>query len=194
MEEKTEAKTTREAVTQSWLDVAPRYLEFLVRSIGRSSNAYLRGLTSRGQVSPQLTALLLGGLALSQVLVWAFPSAALEADTGNAVTLVRRIDFDALPAVLTFVVTLFAAPLHAGLQLVAASEREAEDTINGAIAWLAVLLPATTALVLLIAHGLPESIFLPLAVGLGLYAPVHLWRCLRAMTPPDAAHRESPAA
>jgi len=185
MGEKEEEETPLEQSTRTWLDAAPRYLEFYVRSLWKPADA-LTGLATPGRVSAQLTTMLLAGLALSHLLVWTFHTDALEEDTGNVVSFVRRLDMQTLPAVVTFATALLAMPLHGLAELKESSARSAEDTVNAAVAWLSVALPTATAFVLAIAHGLPGWAYIVLAIFFAFFGKRRLGQCLEALTPGPA--------
>lgn len=184
MSEDPRARTPEERARQTWLDVAPRFVEFYFGSIWSPSKRALP-LAEPRRVSPQLTTLFLGGLALAQVIVWTLGSSALAEDTGNVATLVRRLDPETLPAKALMFVTFAAVPLHAILLRSAASEPE--DTVNALLAWAAAAIPTVTLFTVLSAGTWCPELFVYGMVVVGPWALIHFGRCLHAFARPRPA-------
>jgi hypothetical protein len=173
-----ESPSVEDRTTKTWLDVAPEYVEFLGSSI-RSPAEAVAPLAEGGRVSSRLSALMLGGLALCYVLAWTFPAEALETDTGNVMTFLRRVDPERLPAIAVFLVVCGAWPLHL---LLGAKGTRVQDTANAALATLAVVLPLGTLIVLAVAHWGASPVLLGSMAVLGAFSVVQFIRCRAALT------------
>ncbi len=85
-----------EKTVKTWLDIAPAYIDFLLKFIRNPSRAFAR-VSGSSEISSDLTSVLLGGVALSYLLVIAGGSPELKNDPGSIATFLRTTDYQLLP-------------------------------------------------------------------------------------------------
>jgi len=143
-------------VVNSWLDIAPEYLNFLLRFLWNPRHAFA-SVSGTSKVSSDLTSILLGGVAFSYLIVVAAASPELKADPSKIAKLLRHLDYRLLP-VLTMIATVAIAVVSHLLgrlfSIVSRLSRRApsgrwdpklgggvEDSVNAALGFAAVYIP-----------------------------------------------------
>jgi hypothetical protein len=131
-----------EKAVNSWLDIAPAYLNFALKFF-RSPRVAFAGVARTSQVSSDMTSILLGGVALSYLIV-ALAGAPLRDDPGAVVGLFRRLDYHLLPVVALFGVLTLAVGCHIVGRYVMRLQKlggTVEDSVNAALGFSAVYVP-----------------------------------------------------
>jgi hypothetical protein len=143
-----------EARIKTWLDIAPAYLDFAIKFLRHPPDAFA-SIELEGRVSSDLTGILLGGVALSYVLVLAIGPAELAQDRGTVAELVRALaarDGFLLPAVavLATLATGVVAHLTGKLSSILPGRRRVglagsmEDSVNATLGFAGVYVPLVT--------------------------------------------------
>ena len=141
-----------EKAVNSWLDIAPAYLNFLLKFF-RSPREAFAGVARTAKVSSDMTAILLNGVALSYLLVALAGSPQLKNDPGAVAGLLRKMDYHLLPVVALLGALILAVLCHVLAKLFLGSEEggarwwdpklggTVEDSVNAALGFSAVYLP-----------------------------------------------------
>jgi hypothetical protein len=168
----------------TWLDIAPEYLDFSIKFIRFQPDAFEK-LIKPGKVSSDLTSILMGGMALSYLLVLVAGSPELQSDPSEIAEWARRltaIDVLLLPVVGLLGVFAVAVAGHiftkATLNIFSLGGRipvpfaklpgSAEDTVNAALGFASVFVPFCAA-VLCALSWLPSQL-----VPLGMWLVIAL--------------------
>ena len=77
---------------KSWLDIAPAYLNFAIRFLRWEHNAFAN-VAKAGEVSRDLTSILLGGVALSYLIALVAAPAQLEQDPSRVVQWLSKVEY-----------------------------------------------------------------------------------------------------
>jgi hypothetical protein len=147
---------------KSWLDIAPAYLNFVLKFVRDPRRAF-SSVAGTAQVSSDLTSILLGGVALSYLIVVLGGSRELEQDPGSIAGFVRGLDRQVLPllgVLATFVLAVVShlcGKLYATLSRVGSQKAPGkwdpklgggvEDSVNAALGFAAVYAPLTAAVI-----------------------------------------------
>lgn len=193
-------------VISSWLDIAPAYLNFAIRFLRRTRTAFAEHAKA-GKVSPDLTSILVGGIALSYLIAIVAAPPQLKQDRSSLVQWLGHLDYYLLPlmglfaALVLGVTTHLLGKLYAGFSR--AFDRTApgpwdprlggtlEDSVNAALGFAAVFLPVATA-ALCIAARLPQTTWISAATSILLVAFVVAYFPLSlASTHPDTGYRQA---
>jgi hypothetical protein len=88
-------------------------------------------------IPSDLVSIMIGGIALSYFIVLAIKSPALEADRGAVVTLLRKIDRNAMPfvALLTVVLVAVLGHLSEGRRKEYQNSRARSERLYGTLPW-----------------------------------------------------------
>jgi hypothetical protein len=147
---------------KSWLDIAPAYINFILKFVRDPRRAF-SSVAGSAQVSSDLTSILLGGVALSYLIVVLGGSRELEHDPGTVAAFLRGLDYQVLP-LLGVIVTLalgvvshLCGKLYAALWRLGRPERPGkwdpklgggvEDSVNAALGFAAAYVPLTAAVI-----------------------------------------------
>ena len=132
-----------EKAVNSWLDIAPAYLNFLLKFL-RSPREAFAGVARTAKVSSDMTSILLGGVALSYLIVALAGSPQLKDDPGVVAGWLRKMDYHLLPVVALLGALALAVVCHLvgryGLSLQRLGGT-VEDSVNAALGFSAVYLP-----------------------------------------------------
>ncbi|HKU76170.1 MAG TPA: hypothetical protein VJR02_19835 [Pyrinomonadaceae bacterium] len=164
---------------KSWLDIAPAYLNFAIRFLRWERTAFA-SVAKAGEVSRDLTSILLGGVALSYLIAFVAAPAQLEQDPSRLVQWLSKVEYHLLPLIGLFATLVLAIATHLLGKLFArfsAFSRSQsgrwdprlggtlEDSVNSALGFAAVFLPtATTALCIM--NWLPLRLWIPGVTGI----------------------------
>lgn len=145
---------------KTWLDIAPEYLNFMLRFLRNPRHAFA-GVSGTAKVSSDLTSILLGGVAFSYLIVMATASPDLKADPSKIVELLRQLDYRLLPVLTMMATVAIAVVSHllgkllsivSRLSWRASSNRwdpklggGVEDSVNAALGFAAVYIPLVAA-------------------------------------------------
>lgn len=187
-----------EKAINTWLDIAPEYMDFFIKYLRNPPNAFDK-MTGTGKVSSDHTSLLLGGVAVSYLIVLVFGSSKLQSDQGVVAQFLRDLDVQALPVIAIFVTFTAAILTHAAAKFyswffsrlpeLAKLGGSAEDSVNAALGFAAVFVPLMTGAVVIIVR-LPTNLALyvgvPLSLGTSMFACVYFPWSLSA-THPDTS-------
>jgi hypothetical protein len=190
---------------KSWLDIAPAYLNFTIRFLRWEHNAFAN-VAKAGEVSRDLTSILLGGIALSYLIALVAAPAQLEQDPSRLVQWLSKVEYHLLPLFGLFAALVLAIATHVLGKLFAQFSAlgnkkpgrwdprlggTLEDSVNAALGFAAVFLPtATTALCII--NWLPVRLWIPgvmgifLAVFIVAYFPFSL-----SSTHPDTVYSQA---
>ena len=194
---------TTEKEVKDWLDIAPAYLNFAIRFLRRTRTAF-ENSAKTGEVSRDLTSILLGGIALSYLIALVAAPARLEQDPSRLVQWLSKVEYHLLPLIGLFVALVLAITTHmlgklfaqlpTGVGRTKPSRWDPrlggtlEDSVNAALGFSAVFSPfATTALCVM--NWLPVLLWIPgvtgiiLAVFIIAYFPLSL-----SSTHPDTGY------
>lgn len=175
-----------EKVVKSWLDIAPAYLNFVLRFIWSPRQAFAH-VSGASTVSSDLTAILLGGIALSYLLVVAGAPPALQDDPSEVVRYLRQLDLQLLPFVGLLLTVAAAIVSHLFGKLFAVVSRSlqiespgkwepklggtVEDSVNAALGFASVYIPLFVAAICAMGWLVPTN----LGVGIiGILSPIFL--------------------
>ena len=166
----------------SWLDIAPAYLNFAIRFLRRTRTAFAK-CAKAGEVSTDLTSILLGGVALSYLIALVAAPARLKEDPSLLVQRLPTVEYHLLPLIGLFAALVLAIMTHLFgklfIQFSAAFDHRKpgrwdprlggtlEDSINAALGFAAVFLPTATT-VLCIMNWLPVRFWIPGVTGIVL--------------------------
>jgi hypothetical protein len=173
--------TVDEKSIKSWLDIAPHYIGFFLAFLKSPATA-LQNVKGASKISSDLVSIMIGGIALSYFIVLAIKSPALEADQGTVLTLLRKIDRNAMPFVALLTVVLVAVLGHLIAKGVARVIRiralgpsdftgpdlggTVEDSVNAALGFAAIFIPIAVGTIAFASFS--SNFWLPVACGLGL--------------------------
>jgi hypothetical protein len=132
-----------EKAVNSWLDIAPAYLNFLLKFF-RSPREAFAGVARTAKVSSDMTSILLGGVALSYLIVALAGSPQLKDDTGVVARWLRKMDYHLLPVVALLGALALAVVCHIVGRYGLSFQRlggTVEDSVNAALGFSAVYLP-----------------------------------------------------
>ena len=167
-----------EKEVKSWLDIAPAYLNFAIRFLRWERTAFAN-VAKAGEVSRDLTSILLGGVALSYLIAFVAAPAQLEQDPSRLVQWLSKVDYHLLPLLGLFATLVLSIATHLLGKLFARfsalSSKSGrsdprlggtlEDSLNAALGFAAVFLPtATTALCVM--NWLPLRPWIPGVTGI----------------------------
>ena len=170
-----------EKAIKTWLDIAPEYVDFLLKFVRRPPVAFENRFTY-GKISSDLTSILMGGIALSYVLILVAGSPQLQNDSSEMAKLMRGLaarDLLLLPAVAYLCILGFAIFCHVlgkAVTLVFSIDNTSqklfgnlsgsvEDSVNAALGFTSVYIPLFAA-VLCVATWLPLQIVSSVGVSL----------------------------
>jgi hypothetical protein len=166
---------------KSWLDIAPAYLNFAIRFLRWEHNAFAN-VAKAGEVSKDLTSILLGGVALSYLIALVAAPAQLKQDPSRLVQWLSKVEYHLLPlfglfaALVLAVATHLLGKLYAQLSALGYTKPTrwdprlggtTEDSINAALGFAAVFLPTATIAVCIISW-LPLRPWIPAVMGIFL--------------------------
>ena len=132
-----------ERAVNSWLDIAPAYLNFVLKFF-RSPREAFAGVARTSKVSSDMTAILLGGVALSYLIVALAGSPQLRDDPGTVAGWLRKMDYHLLPVVALLGALILAVLCHIVGRYGLSTRRlrgTVEDSVNAALGFSAVYLP-----------------------------------------------------
>ena len=168
-----------EKEVKSWLDIAPAYLNFAIRFLRWERTAFAN-VAKAGEVSRDLTSILLGGIALSYLIAVLAAPARLEQDPSRLVQWLPKVEYHLLPLFGLFATLVLAIATHLLGKLFARFSAlgrskpgrwdprlggTLEDSVNAALGFAAVFLPvATTAICIM--NWLPVRLWIPGVVGI----------------------------
>jgi hypothetical protein len=151
-----------ENAVNSWLDIAPAYLNFLFAFLRNPQQAFSQVAVHR-KVSSDLTSILLGGVALAYLIVLLTAPPELKQDQGVVANLLRGQDYHLLPVMGAFAAILLAVISHCGgkgfvfLSRLGEKGRvgpwdpklggSVEDSVNAALGFAAVFVPFTSGMI-----------------------------------------------
>ena len=101
-----------EKAIKSWLDIAPAYISFILKFIRDPRRAFAK-VKGSSEISPDLTSILLGGIALSYLIVIVGGPPDLKQDPGTIAKLLRDLDYQLLPVLGLFVIFACGVVGHA---------------------------------------------------------------------------------
>ena len=132
-----------EKAVSSWLDIAPAYLNFVLKFF-RSPRSAFAGVARTSKVSSDMTSILLGGVALSYLIVALAGSPQLKDDPGAVAGWLRKMDYHLLPVVALLGTLALAVLCHIVGRYWLSIRRlrgTVEDSVNAALGFSAVYLP-----------------------------------------------------
>jgi hypothetical protein len=166
----------------SWLDIAPAYLNFVISFLRRTRTAFAK-YAKAGEVSGDLTSILLGGIALSYLISIVAAPAQLKQDPSLLVQWLGTVEYHLLPLIGLFAALVLAITTHLlgklFARLLTAVDRATsgrwdprlggtlEDSVNAALGFAAVFLPTATA-ALCIINWLPPTQWIAGVTGIAL--------------------------
>ena len=100
-----------EKEVKSWLDIAPAYLNFAIRFLRWERTAFAN-VAKAGEVSRDLTSILLGGIALSYLIAVVAAPARLEQDPSRLVQWLPKVEYHLLPLFGLFATLVLAIATH----------------------------------------------------------------------------------
>jgi hypothetical protein len=172
---------------KSWLDIAPAYMNFMLKFVRDPRQAFSK-VAGSADVSSDLTSILLGGVALSYLIVVLGGSPGLKQDPGRVAGLLRGLDYQVLPILAVFVTLALAVMSHVSGKFYAALSRRGrtatagrwdpklagsiEDSVNAGLGFAAVYVPLAAA-VICVSSWLPTHSSMGASVG-GLLLAVFL--------------------
>jgi hypothetical protein len=171
-----------EKEVKGWLDIAPAYLNFAIRFLRRTRSAFEKSAKT-GEVSRDLTSILLGGIALSYLIALVAAPARLEQDPSRLVQWLSKVEYHLLPLIGLSVALVLAIATHMGGKLFAQLQTGVdrtkpsrweprlggtlEDSVNAALGFAAVFSPVVTT-AFCIMNWLPVRLWIPSVTGLAL--------------------------
>lgn len=145
-----------EKAVKSLLDIAPSYINFLLKFIRDPRKAFAK-VSGSAEVSSGLTSILLGGVAFAYLILIAGASPELREDPGNIASVLRKFDNQSPPILGVFlslvlgVVSHFSAKLYAALSRLGRTGSlgpweaklggSLEASVNAALGFAAVYVP-----------------------------------------------------
>ena len=100
-----------ERVVKTWLDIAPAYVNFLLKFLRNPREAFAK-VAGATEVSSDLTSILLGGIAFAYLIVAGTASPELRNDPGRVAGVLRQLDYRVLPAVVLIATLAIAVVTH----------------------------------------------------------------------------------
>jgi len=189
----------------SWLDIAPAYLNFAIRFLRRPSEAFGDAAHS-GTVSRDLTSILGGGVALSYLIAFAMAPAQLREDPSWLIRWLTGVDYYAMPllglvaAVMLGIAVHWLGTLYAALSRAFASKAPGpwdphlggrlEDSVNAALGFAAIFLPLASAVLSVAAWVRVTWFSALLGLLMGVFVFVYFSLALAA-THPDTGCRQA---
>ena len=190
----------------SWLDIAPAYLNFAIKFLRRTRTAFVE-YAKAGKVSPDLTSILVGGVALSYLIAIVAAPVQLKQDPSVIIQWLSDLEYYQLPFIGLFATLILAVATHllgkVYAKISTTFDRTApgpwdphlggaiEDSVNAALGFAAVFLPVITAALCIVAW-LPQNIWtmsisaIFLIGFISVYFPLSL-----ACTHPDTGFRQA---
>ena len=174
---------------KTWLDIAPEYIDFTIKFLRKPPAAFEK-LIKPGKVSSDLTSILMGGMALSYLLILVAGSPNLQSDTSEIAEWARRltaIDVLLLPVVGLLGVFSVAVVGHiftkATIYIFSLGGRispffaklpgSAEDTVNAALGFASVFVPFCAAMLCAFSWLPPQLV--PLGIGVSVVPVIFLF-------------------
>ncbi len=164
-----------EKEVKGWLDIAPAYLNFAIRFLRRTRTAFAN-CAKAGEVSRDLTSILLGGVALSYLIALVAAPAQLKQDPSLLVQWLGKVEHHLLPLIIISVALVLAIATHLLGKLFAQIQMGVdrtkpgrwdprlggtlEDSVNAALGFAAVFSPVVT-IVFCIMNWLPVRLWIP---------------------------------
>src|SRR5689334_18450744 len=100
-----------EKEVNGWLDIAPAYLNFAIRFLRRTRTAFANSAKA-GEVSRDLTSILLGGVALSYLIALVAAPAQLKQDSSLVIQWLGTVEHHLLPLIGISVALVLAIATH----------------------------------------------------------------------------------
>jgi len=151
-----------EKAIKTWLDIAPAYISFFLKFVRDPRRAFAK-VKGSSEISPDLTSILLGGIALSYLIVIVGGSPDLKQDPGTIARSLRELDYRLLPVLGFFVIfasgvlghalgRLFTVLVTIGRKTRAGRSDpklggSIEDSVNATLGFSAVYLPLAVAVI-----------------------------------------------
>ena len=148
-----------EKAINTWLDIAPEYMDFLLKYF-RINGDIFKGIKTSHKVSSDLTNVLLAGLVISYAIIWISSSSLLK-EQGTVARFLLNLNLDLwfTPLIIIFVIFIIAILFHISAKVGRLLFRESElvlsgsieDTVNASLATSAVFIPIFIMLVVVMA-------------------------------------------
>ena len=180
---KNEGTRMPDARIKTWLDIAPAFVDFSIKFL-RSPSRALEAFRGSGSVSADLANVLLGGVAMSYVLVFVAGSPELQQDTGRFAEFLDALASHGgliIPAAAVLAAVFVGVATHvlaSGLSHLFGGRLglygSMEDSINAVLACSAVFVPLFVAVICLLPYLEGMSDTAVLYIGLALIFAVVL--------------------